>query len=115
MKHSRKYSITASVITIVMILYWLGKSTFGIISGIPGAVNDLIIVGIVLGFFFLTRKLLFWSGLFLSLMGVVLAIYFFLFQTTYQAILPHLLLMCTPTTIAGLLFIEADWSSKKKI
>jgi hypothetical protein len=47
--------------------------------------------------------------------GILLAIYLFLLPTDLQTITPQLLFMCIPMTIAGLIFIEADWNSKKRI
>jgi hypothetical protein len=114
MMRSRMFRITATAILIVMILFWLVKSVITIAAGDTGAVNDLIIIGAAAILFIVAWKRLVLGGLLISCFGVILAMYFFLFQTTYQAITPHLLFMCAPMAIAGLLFIEADWSSRKR-
>jgi small basic protein len=50
----------------------------------------------------------------IAFLGIILAVYFnFSLPDIYSAYIP-LLLICAPMTLGGLLFIEADWTSKKR-
>ena len=115
MKHINLCKIAAAVVLGLTILFWLFTSIYGMMAGVPREVNNLIIMGAVIILTFLAWKRLLLGGLLLCGLGIVLALYFFLLPTDLQTIMPHLLFMCLPTTIAGLLFIEADWTSRKRI
>jgi hypothetical protein len=84
------------------------------VLGVPREVNNLLIMAAVVIFAIVAWKRLLLGGLVLCGMGVILAIYFFLLPTDLWTILPQLLLMCVPVTVAGLIFIEADWVTKKR-
>jgi len=114
MKRSRFFKIAAAVILGLTIIFWIVLTIIRMIEGNPSEANNLIIL---LGVFILAllawrRPLL--GGILLSAFGVILAMFFFLLPTTIQNVALYLLLMCAPVTVAGLLFIEADWTSKKR-
>ncbi len=114
MKRSYGFRIAAEIILALTVLFWLFTSISGLIAGVPREANNLIIMVaiVILAFLAWIRPLL--GGLLLCGMGVLLAVYFFLLPTYLQTIIPQLLLMCAPMTVAGLIFIEADWAKKKR-
>jgi len=114
MKTSKLLKLIAAIILGLMVLFWLFTSIAGILARVPGELNNLIImiIAIILGFLAWKRLLL--GGLLICGFAVLLALYFFLLPTDLPTIFPQLLLMCIPLTLAGLLFIEADWTSKKR-
>jgi hypothetical protein len=115
MKRSNGFKIAAAIILALTVLFWLITSVFGMISGMSGGIYNLIIMSFIIILTFLAWKRQLLGGLLLSGLGVLLAIYFFLLPTDIQTITPQLLFMCLPVTIAGLFFIEADWTSKKRV
>ena len=113
MKRSHGFRLAAEIILTLTVFFWLITSIFGMISGVPREVNNLIIMVAVAVLAYLAWKRPLLGGLTLCGMGVLLAIYFFLLPTDLRTILPQLLLMCVPMVVAGLIFIEADWVTKK--
>jgi hypothetical protein len=93
MRRSKIFKIAAVIILGLMVFFWLVTSVIGMLAGVSGELNNLIIMLVV----------------------ILLALYFFLLPTDLQTITPQLILICVPLTLAGLLFIEADWASKKRI
>ena len=114
MRRSNIFKIAAVIILGLMILFWLIISVIGMLAGVSGESNNLIIMLISILLAFLAWKRLLLGGLLICGFGVLLALYFFLLPTDLQTITPQLILMCVPLTLAGLLFIEADWASKKR-
>jgi hypothetical protein len=114
MKRSHSFRISAEIILALTVLFWLITSISGMVLGVPREVNNLLIMAAVVIFAIVAWKRLLLGGLVLCGMGVILAIYFFLLPTDLWTILPQLLLMCVPVTVAGLIFIEADWVTKKR-
>jgi peptidoglycan/LPS O-acetylase OafA/YrhL len=114
MVRSNRFKIAASFILGLTAIFWLVTSLGQMMAGVPREGNNLVIMAgvVVLALLAWKRPLL--GGILLSVFGVILAMYFFLLPTDLQTITPHLLLMSTPVTIAGLIFIEADWTSKKR-
>jgi hypothetical protein len=115
MKRSHSFRIAAEIILALTVLFWLFTSISGMVSGVPREVNNLLIMIAVVIFAIVARKRPLLGGLVLCGMGVMLAIYFFLLPTDLRTIIPQLLLMCLPLVIGGLIFIEADWVTKKGI
>jgi hypothetical protein len=115
MKRAYPFKIAAVIVLLLSVLFWLFISIRGMMAGVPGEINNLIIMFIVIILAILAWKRLLLGGLLLCGFGIILAMYFFLLPTDLQTITPQLLFMCIPMTIAGLLFIEADWNSKKRI
>jgi predicted outer membrane lipoprotein len=115
MKRAYPFRIAAATVLGLMVLFWLLTSIRGMMAGVHGEIYNLIIIFIVIILSLLAWKRLLLGGLLLCGFGVILAMYFFLLPTDLQTITPQLLFMCIPMTIAGLLFIEADWHSKKRI
>jgi hypothetical protein len=115
MNRAYPFKITAAIILFLSVLFWLFISIRGMMAGVPGEIYNLIIIFIMIILAFLAWKRLLLGGLLLCGFGIILAMYFFLLPTDLQTITPQLLFMCIPMTIAGLLLIEADWNSKKRI
>jgi uncharacterized membrane protein YhhN len=113
MKRSHSFRLAAEIILALTVFFWLITSISGMMSGVPREVNNLIIMVAVAVLAYLAWKRPLLGGLTLCGMGVLLAIYFFLLPTDLRTILPQLLLMCVPMVVAGLIFIEADWVTKK--
>lgn len=115
MKQSHRFRLAAEIILALTVLFWLVTSISGMIAGVPREVNNLIIIVVVAVLAYLAWKRPLLGGLVLCGMGIMLAIYFFLLPTDLRTIIPQLLLMCLPLVIGGLIFIEADWVTKKGI
>ena len=113
-KRSIIFKYLAGAVSGLMVLFWLISSIFGMTQGIPREVNNLVLVLVAAVLVVIAWKRLLLGGILLSAYGIMLAIYFFLLPTDIQTVSPHLLLMCTPTVIAGLIFIEAEWALRKK-
>jgi hypothetical protein len=84
-------------------------------QGVPREINNIItiIVVAVLGLLAWKRPLL--GGILLAVFAILMTIYFLTFNDFFATALVGMLLLCAPVVIAGFLFIEADWSSKKRI
>jgi hypothetical protein len=113
-KRSNTFKYLASLIIGIMVLFWIIASIIGMIQGVPREVNNLVVMLVIAALTFLAWKRPLLGGILLSAFGIVLAIYFFMALPDIQTAVSPLLLMCTPTTIAGLIFIEAEWALKKK-
>lgn len=114
MKRSQSFRIAAEIILALTVLFWLITSISGMVKGVTREVNNLLIMVAVVIFAIVAWKRPLLGGLVLCGMGVILAIYFFLSPTDLQTIIPFLLLMCVPVTLAGLIFIEAEWVTRKR-
>jgi hypothetical protein len=115
MKKTNGLLIVAAVILGLAAIYWLIQG-FGLMFSGASLANYsfyiiLSIIMIVLLFFSRRRALL--GGIILSTLGVLLAVYFLMVKLNIFDATPFLLLMCVPLAISGLLFIEADWSTKR--
>jgi hypothetical protein len=114
MKRANILRYAATFVLFLTGIFWLFKGIADILGGIQGGTNNLItaVALIFLALFGWKRPLL--GGIMIALLGVILAVYFnFSLPDIYSAYIP-LLLICAPMTLGGLLFIEADWNSKKR-
>jgi hypothetical protein len=114
MNRSNRFRIAAALILGLTAISWLFKGIVDTFSGVPGGINNLVLAAAM---FFLT--LLSWKrpllgGIISASLAVALAMYFFIILPDLQTAVLPLLLMCAPMAISGLLFIEADWTSKKR-
>jgi hypothetical protein len=115
MNRSRAFKIVAAVFLALTFLFWLVSSILGMFQGVPREINNIItiIVVAVLGLLAWKRPLL--GGILLAVFAILMTIYFLTFNDFFATALVGMLLLCAPVVIAGFLFIEADWSSKKRI
>ena len=67
----------------------------------------------VLGLVAWKRPLL--GGILLAVLAILLTIYFLTFNDFFSTALVGMLTLCAPVVIAGFLFIESDWASKKDL
>ena len=114
MKRVNIFKFAATFVLLLTAIFWLFKGVADILGRIQGGTNNLIVTLalILLALFGWKQPLL--GGIITALLGVVLAVYFNLsLPDIYSAYIP-LLLICAPMALGGLLFIEADWASKKR-
>jgi hypothetical protein len=114
MNRSRIFKIVGAVILGLTALFWLIKGITDLIGGVNGGIQNLIFSIVIFCLLVLSWKWALWGGISTALLAVVLAVYFnLMLPDIYSAYIP-LLFMCAPMAISGLLFIEADWTSKKR-
>ena len=115
MKRANGLIIAALVILGLTAVYWLYQGIGLILREDPRSWPNLWYVPIVVLIivFLISRKRTLIGGIITSSLGILLAVYFLMVKLNMFDALPFLVLMCVPMTISGLLFIEADWSSKK--
>jgi hypothetical protein len=115
MKRSNGVKITAALILGLTMLLWFIFSIIGMIQGVPRELNNIItiIVLAVLGLLAWKRPLL--GGILLAVSAILLSIYFLVFDDALSTALVGMVLLSAPVVIAGLLFIEADWSTKRHV
>jgi hypothetical protein len=114
MKHSNTFKIAAAIILALTAVYWLYQGISWMLRGVTSEIRSLILAIIMFCLILFSWKRPLLGGIITASIGVLLSIYFLVFLPDLQTAIPPLLLMCTPTVISGLLFIEADWSSKKR-
>lgn len=109
MRLAKGLKITASVIVGLMCLYWIVRGMGQIAAGNTNAFSVLtpIVLAGALAWMGWKRPLL--AGILLSLLGVIMAMYYLLVFYYLQDALAPLILMCAPMCIGGLLLIEAAW------
>ena len=114
MKRSRYIKIAAAVILVLTALFWLFKGVMDLFGGVSGGIMNVILAIVLFGLVILCWKLTLVGGIGISFLAVILAVYFNLtLPDIYTAYIP-LFLICLPMVLSGLLFIEADWSAKKR-
>jgi hypothetical protein len=114
MNRSKIYRLIAAVVLGLTALFWMFKGIVDLVGGVRGGIQNTILAITLFVLVLISWKWLLWGGIITAFSAVILAMYFFLLPTYIQTITPHLLLMCAPMVISGLLFIEADWASKKR-
>jgi hypothetical protein len=114
MTRSNVLKITAAVVLGMTGLFWLIKSAVDLMGGVPGGDYNLGIAVIVLGLTLLSWKRMLLGGIITAAVAVILAVIFNLVLPNIQLAFIPLLLICAPLALSGLLFIEADWTSKKR-
>ncbi len=118
MKTKSVYTIAAAVILAITSLYWLIQGIVGLSK--PGnaaeiASQSLVPAAIMIVLLFLSWRKPLLGGILIAAFGVLAAIYFLMAKSDIFQAYFFLLPMCLPLVISGLLFIEADWSARKKI
>jgi signal transduction histidine kinase len=114
MKRANKFKVAAAFILGLAAIFWLLKGLTDLLGGIQGGIVNLIFSIFMFGIIIFSWKRPLWGGIFTAIMALILAVYFNLnLPNIYLAFIP-LLLMCAPLVISGLLFIEADWSTRKR-
>ncbi len=114
MKHSNIYKIAAASILGLAAIFWLFKGIADILGKVQGGILNLILSLVMLGLILFSWKRLLLGGIITASLAVILVVYFNLkLPNIYIAYIP-MFLMCAPMVISGLLFIEADWASKKR-
>ena len=114
MKHDSSYKLAAVIILGLTAIFWLYKAIVDIIGGVRGGILNLTMSILMVCLLLLSWKWPLVGGITTTSLAVILAIYFNLnLPSIYIAFIP-MILMCAPMVISGLLFIEADWASKKR-
>ena len=115
MKRSTGFKIAAAFLLGLTFLLWFVFSIVGMLQGVPREINNIITIVLmaVLGALAWKRPLM--GGILLAVFAILMTIYFLMFNDFVQTALVGMVLLSAPVVIAGFLFIEADWSSKKRI
>jgi hypothetical protein len=115
MKKTNGLLIAAAVILGLAAVYWLIQGFGLMFSGVAlGTYGFYIAIALIMiAVIFFSRRWALLGGIIIAVLGILLAVYFLMFKLNIYDAAPFLLLMCFPMGISGLLFIEADWSSKK--
>lgn len=116
MKRSNVFFISAAIILGLTAIYWLIQALGLLLTGAAAGTYGLflILAIIMVGLLLLSCRRPFLGGILIATLGILLSVYFLMVKLDLFAALPFLLLMCLPLTISGLLFIESDWSTRKK-
>jgi hypothetical protein len=106
----------ALVILGLTAIYWLIQGVGLMLSAASLGTYSfyLILALIMIASLFVSRARPLLGGIILVSLSILLAIYFLMVKITIYNAGPFLFLMCLPLAISGLLFIEADWSKRKK-
>lgn len=109
MRLAKGLKITASLIVGAMCLYWILRGVVQLAGGNANALSVLtpILLAGALTWAGWRRPLM--AGILLTMLGVILAMYYLLVFYYLQDALPALILMCAPMAVGGLVFIEAAW------
>ena len=114
MIRSQSYRIAAACILGLTAIFWLFKGISDILGNVQGGILNLILSLVMFSLILLSWRRLLLGGIITASLAVILAVYFNLkLPNIYIAYIP-MFLMCAPMVISGLLFIEADWASKKR-
>jgi hypothetical protein len=115
MKRSNAFRIAAALILGLTFLLWFTLSIIGMVQGVPREINNIITIVVIaiLGILAWKRPLL--GGILLAVFAILITIYFLMFNDFLSTALVGMVLLSAPAVIAGFLFIEADWTSKKRI
>ena len=114
MKRSNGFKIAAAFLLGLTFLFWFIFSIIGMLQGVPREINNIITIVLVacLGIVAWKRPLL--GGILLAVFAILITIYFLMFNDFFSTALVGMVLLGAPVVIAGFLFIEADWTSKKR-
>jgi hypothetical protein len=114
MKRAKYFNIAAMFILGMTASFWLVSSIIGMVQGIPREINNIIMITVmaVLGILAWKRPLL--GGILLTVYAILISIYFLVYNDYLSTALIGMVLFGAPVVISGLLFIEADWVSKKR-
>lgn len=114
MSRSRAIKFIAAAILGITGLFWLIKGAMDLLGGVPGGDYNLGIAVVVLGLTLLSWKRMLLGGIITATLAVLLAVIFNLILPNIQLAFIPLILICAPMALSGLLFIEADWTKKKR-
>jgi hypothetical protein len=114
MKRPNNFKIAAAIILVLTAIYWLYQGISWMLRGVTGEIRSLILAIIMLVLVVVGWKRPLLGGIITAALGILLSIYFLVLLPDLQTAAPPLILMCTPMAISGLLFIEAEWSSRKR-
>jgi hypothetical protein len=114
MKHTNTIKIAAASVLGLTFFLWFVFSIVGMMRGVPREANNLIMIVVmaILGVLAWKRPLL--GGILLTVYAILLSLYFLLFNDYLSTALVGMVLLGAPVVLAGLLFIEADWSAKSR-
>ena len=114
MERTKYYKLAAAIILGLTAIFWFIKGFTDIFGGIQGGFLNLIFSFAIAFLVWLSWKNPLLGGVITASLAIILAVYFNLkLPNIYIAYIP-LFLMCAPMAISGLLFIEADWVSKRR-
>jgi hypothetical protein len=113
-KRTNILKIAAALVLGLTFIFWFIPSIVGMIQGVPREINNIVMIFImaVIGVLAWKRPLL--GGILLTVYGILMSIFFLVFNDYLSTALVGMLALGAPVVIAGFLFIEADWSSKKR-
>jgi hypothetical protein len=113
-KRTNILKIAAASVLGLTFVFWFISSIVGMIQGIPREINNIVMIVVmtVIGILAWKRPLL--GGIFLTVYAILMSIYFLVFNDNLSTALIGMVVLCAPIVLAGFLFIEADWSSKKR-
>ena len=114
MSRSQVFKNAAAAILGVTGLFWLIKGALDLSGGVPGGDYNLGIAVVILGLTLLSWKRMLLGGIITATLAVLLAVIFNLVLPNIQLAFIPLILICAPMALGGLLFIEADWTKKKR-
>ena len=113
-RRSIGFKIAAAFIEGLAGIFWSFKGISDLFGRVPGRLNNLIVAIVLFILGYLGWRWSLWGGIAAATLGVILAVYFNLnLPDIYSAFIP-MFLICAPMVLSGLLFIEADWSSRKR-
>jgi hypothetical protein len=114
MKKSHGFKLAAAILLGITGLFWIVTSIIGMLRGVPRELNNILMIlaAFLLGYLAWKRPLL--GGILLTVFAVLMAIYFLVFDDFLSTALVAMVLLCAPAIFSGLLFIESDWTSKKR-
>ena len=117
MKAKRGFTIAAAIIMGITILYWLVQGLLSVVYQVNATevvYQSLIPAVIMIGLLVLSLRKPLLGGILTATFGILMAVYFLMVKLDIYQAYYFLLPMCVPLALSGLLFIEADWSEKKK-
>jgi hypothetical protein len=113
MERVKLLKILAAFVLGLAAVLWFIKGVSDLFEKVPGGAFNIFISLAMGGLLLLSWKKALLGGIITTALAVILAIYFNLnLPNIYIAFIP-MFLMCAPMVISGLLFIEADWATRK--
>ncbi|MGB8214561.1 MAG: hypothetical protein WCE68_13470 [Anaerolineales bacterium] len=114
MKRSHYFKIAAAGILGLTAILWFIKGITDIFGNVSGGILNLVLSIFLFGLIFLSWKRLLLGGIITASLAVLLAFGFSIVLPDISLALIPLLLLCAPMALSGLLFIEADWTKKRR-